>query len=249
MDLKDFINSYTKHKEIFYLQERHDSDSTELNTNKNFFSDNYIVDIFMFISAVISLLATNLSVYLLGKHKKLQELIATVVLNQLKEVSIVTQKEINSKCKLLAYIGIILTILNLVMVTFLHYRKSKFSKGHRFSNAVKIMIFISDVQNYVPIKLCKTAGTIHLFKVSGMLKDQNVKINKNYLWDTLQIDWKEVAVTFNENKINLPRVVIIKLQDKFKIRCLMNREPLLFHIMLKQGITWFTLAAGTQETI
>ena len=29
----------------------------------------------------------------------------------------------------------------------------------------------------------------------------------------------------------------------------MNREPLLFHLMLKQGITWFTLAAGTQETV
>ena len=27
----------------------------------------------------------------------------------------------------------------------------------------------------------------------------------------------------------------------------MNREPLLFHLMLKQGITWFTLAAKTQE--
>ena len=29
----------------------------------------------------------------------------------------------------------------------------------------------------------------------------------------------------------------------------MNREPLLFHLMLKQGITWFTLAAETQETV
>ena len=29
----------------------------------------------------------------------------------------------------------------------------------------------------------------------------------------------------------------------------MNREPLLFHLMLKQGITWFTLAAGTQENV
>ena len=27
-----------------------------------------------------------------------------------------------------------------------------------YSNAVKIMIFISDIQYYVPIKLCKTAG-------------------------------------------------------------------------------------------
>ena len=29
----------------------------------------------------------------------------------------------------------------------------------------------------------------------------------------------------------------------------MNRQPLLFHIMLKQGIMWYTLATGTQETV
>ena len=62
-----------------------------------------------------------------------------------------TQKEIYSACKTLAYIGIVLTILGLVMVTFLHYGKSKFCRGHTFSNAVKIMELISDVQNYMPI--------------------------------------------------------------------------------------------------
>ena len=111
------------------------------------------------------------------------------------------------------------------------------------------MIFISDVQNYIPVKLCKTTGSIHLFKISGMLKAENIKLNKNYLWDTLEIDWKEVTVTFNGNKIDLPRVVIIKLQDKFKIRQLMNRELLLFHLMLKHGITWFTLAVDMQKTV
>ena len=102
------------------------------------------------------------------------------------------------------------------------------------------MIFISNVQNYVPIKLFKTAGSIHLFKIIGMLKAENIKLNKNYLWDTLGMDWKEVTVTFNGNKIDLPKIVIIKLQDKIKVRRLMIREPLLFHLMLKQGITWFT---------
>ena len=63
--LKEFISSNTKNKENFDLQERHDSDSTESNTNKNFFSDNYIVDIFIFTLAVISLLATTLTMYLL----------------------------------------------------------------------------------------------------------------------------------------------------------------------------------------
>ena len=56
----------------------------ELNTNKNFFSDNYIVDIFLFITAIISLLATTLTVYLLCKHKKLQMLIASLVLHEVK---------------------------------------------------------------------------------------------------------------------------------------------------------------------
>ena len=143
-NLKEFINSYTNHKEIFDLQERHDK--MELNTNKKFLSENYIMDIFMFISAIISILATTLTVYLLCKHKKLQMLIASLVLHQVKNIGTVTQKEINYECRTLAYIGIVLTIFSLVMVTILHYRKSNFCKGHTFSNTVKIMVFISDVQ-------------------------------------------------------------------------------------------------------
>ena len=42
-NLKDFMNSYTKRKEIFDLQERHESTSI---TNKNFFSNNHILDIY-----------------------------------------------------------------------------------------------------------------------------------------------------------------------------------------------------------
>ena len=70
----------------------------------------------------------------------------------------------------------------------------------------------------MPIKLCKTASSIHLFKIIGTLKANNIKLIKNDLWDTLEIDWKEVTVTFNGNKIDLLRVVTIKLQDKFKVR-------------------------------
>ena len=91
-----------------------------------------------------------------------------MALHQVKEVGAVPQ-EANSECTTLAYIGIILTTLSLIIVTFLHYRKSNFCKGHTFSNTVKTTMFISDVQNYVPIKLCKTAGSIHLFKIVGTL--------------------------------------------------------------------------------
>ena len=66
---------------------------------------------------------------------------------------------------------------------------------------MKIMVFRSYVQNYIPVKLCKTTGSIHLFKITGMLKAENIKLNNNYIWDTLEIDWKDVTVTFNENKL------------------------------------------------
>ena len=160
-----------------------------------------------------------------------------------------TARETNSESTTLAYIGIILTILHLIIVMLLHYIKSRLCKGHRFLNVVKIMIFISDMQNYVIIKLCKAAGSIHLFKIIGILKAKNIKLNKNYLWNILEIAWKGFTVTFNENNIDLLRIVVIKLQDKIKVRRMMNREPLLFHLMLKQGITRFTLATETQETV
>ena len=81
------------------------------------------------------------------------------------------------------------------------------------------------------------------------MKSENIKLNKNYLWDTLEIDWKEVTVTFNVNKIELPRIVAIRIQDKIKVRRLMNREPLLFHVVIRQGITWFSLETELPEIV
>ena len=74
---KDFTNSYAKKKEIFDLQERHEI--TVLNTSKNYFSNNHIMDIFVFISSIISLISTTLTKYLLLKHKTIRALIASLV--------------------------------------------------------------------------------------------------------------------------------------------------------------------------
>ena len=182
------MQEYSKNKEVFDLEERHVSTIKSLNhSNKHFFSNNYIADIFVFASSMISLTSTTLIVYLFCKHKQIRTLMTSLILHKIKNVE-ASSDETNSECKTLAYIGIILTILSLIIVTFLPYRKSRLCKGQKFSNAVKVMLFISDIQNYVPIKLCKTAGSIHLFKIKGTLKPKDIKLNKNYLWDTLEID-------------------------------------------------------------
>ena len=41
------------------------------------------------------------------------------------------------------------------------------------------MLFISDTQYYVPIKLCRMAGSRHPFKITGTLAPENVKLKRN----------------------------------------------------------------------
>ena len=70
-----------------------------------------------------------------------------------------------------------------------------------------------------------------------------VKLNKHYIWDILKVDLKDVKVTFNGKVITLPKFKTIKLQDKLKVRHMMESQPILFHLMLKQGFNGFTLTS------
>ena len=91
-----------------------------------------------------------------------------------------TQEDVNAACFCKIQFYIILTlnisIFGLVIFTVLHSRKLKLCRRCLFSNAIKIMLFTSDVQYYVPIKLCKTAGSIQLFKITGTLVPEKVKL-------------------------------------------------------------------------
>ena len=121
------------------------------------------------------------------------------------------------------------------------YRIPTFREYH-YSNTIKIMIFISDIKLYVPIKLCKTSGSIHLFKLTGSIHKENITLHKNMLWDIMEIDWQPITITLSGNVINLPGSVIIPFRDKFKIRWIIKSRPLLLHLMLKQGQTWYPLS-------
>ena len=126
--LKNFMHIYANNKEIFDLKQRHVSTVESLNnSNKDFFSNNYIIDNFMFTSLIIS---TTLVIYLFCKHKHIRTLVASLILHKVKEVEANSSSErTNSECKTLAYIRITLTVLSLIIVTFLHYRKSRLCKG------------------------------------------------------------------------------------------------------------------------
>ena len=94
------------------------------------------------------------------------------------------------------------------------------------------MIFFSDIKSYVPIKLCKTSGSIHLFKLTGSISKENITLHKNTLWDVMEIDWQPVMVTLNGNVINLPGSVIIPFRDKFKVRWIIKSRTFGIHYLI-----------------
>ena len=47
-------------------------------------------------------------------------------------------------------------------------------RKHQYSNTIKVLIFISNIKSYVPIKLCKNTGSIHLLKLMGNLQREDI---------------------------------------------------------------------------
>ena len=101
------------------------------------------------------------------------------------------------------------------------------------------MLFFSDIKQYIPVKLCKSAGSIHLFQIYGQLNSDQIVLEKNCLWDMIRINWKEVFVTLNGTIIQMPKSVKVPLRDKYRLRTLMEKHSLLLHIMLRQGTSWY----------
>ena len=84
--------------------------------------------------------------YVLCKHNKLRTLVASLILQQVKEVSAsATKQENNNACNCTPQFYIILalniTIIGLVIFAILQGRRIKLCRGQLFSNIVKIMLF------------------------------------------------------------------------------------------------------------
>ena len=126
-----------------------DIDRLELETSyKNFFTNNFVVDIFIFIIAIISVITTTIIIYTLCKHNKLRMLVVSLALQQVKEVKAVTTTEKDYMCECTSQFYIILAlsiaIIGLVIFAILQVRRIKLCRGQSSLNVVKIMPYISD---------------------------------------------------------------------------------------------------------
>ena len=121
-------------------------------------------------------------------------------------------------------------------------KKSRIFQGHFFSNMGKIKLFIADTESYVPLELNKLAGNVNLFNLTGTLLLDNVTLQKNWIWDVLEVNWNDGHITLNEREKNLPMSLVIPIEYKLKARKrFRKRDSLHLYVMLKQRKSWFNL--------
>ena len=100
---------YKCDKEIFDLKERHDIDELETEfASKIFFTNNFIIDVFVFIIAIILVISPIIIIYTICKHNKLRTLVTSLVFQQAKEVKAEEISKGNHNCECTAQFYIIL---------------------------------------------------------------------------------------------------------------------------------------------
>ena len=151
-------------------------------------------------------------------------------MQQIKGIEATDMNDMLCTCKSQWYIMGMLIIITLGMLYLVTSKiiKSSFFKGCLFSNNTKVLLSVSNTHSYIPIKLCREARSIHLFRIRGKLNPENVKLKKNWIWDILEIDWSNVSITLNENEVDLPSSVIIPFKERYRARRLLRKQLLLF---------------------
>ena len=239
--LKELVERYKQRKLSFDKQHKILGKEGDIFIGTSIF-DHLAFNILIFVMVVISVIMVFIVIKLIFKGEKMRALVTNLaMIKGVKAINEEIKNEINKEYWIII-IWLPLILLCIIFLTIEKLYRMPIFRKYCYSNTIKVMIFLSYIKSYVPIKLCKTSGSIHLFKLMGSIGKENITLHKNILWDIIEIDWRSVMVTLSGNVINLPGSVIIPFRDKFKIRWMMKSRHLLLHLILKQGQTWYPLS-------
>ena len=154
--LKELVERY-KQKKISFDKQHETLDNEK--ENDSFIGtsifDHLAFNIFIFVMAIISVIVMFIVGKLIFKGEKMQALLVNLAMIRGAKAIAEEIKTVDKEY------WIIITWLSIILLCVLFltieklYRMPIFRKYH-YSHTIKIILFISDIKSYVPIKLCKT---------------------------------------------------------------------------------------------
>ena len=177
--LRELAIQYEGKKNVFDKKEK-GLDKPENNSRFQLFLNSFLANVLIFKAALITLIITLIIMYMLYGQSKLKALVTNIAMQRIKAVEAADMNDMLCTCKTQWYIMGMLMIITLGMLYLVtnKLRKTSFRKGCLFSNNTKTLLFISNAHSYVPIKLCRVAESIHLFRIKGRLSPENIKLKE-----------------------------------------------------------------------
>ena len=83
-------------------------------------------------------------------------------------------------------------------------------------------LFVFCDHYYSPLKTCPLRGHLQNYKIEDSGSDLELKLNKNWIYDTVNISWGDIQVLENQISIKLPKSVTVPLRHKIKNRRMMS---------------------------
>ena len=164
--LKDLVQQYKQKRQALNKVNKNKND-----TKRSFFN-NIVLDIFLFVAVILFMIATASLVHLVCRHTELKALLTGIAFQLVKQTeAIFGDDQMQKHCTAQWYTIAALTLMIITLIIHICFTTQKCTifKRRLYSNTVRVMLFFSDVKQYIPVKLCKTAGSIHLFQIYGQL--------------------------------------------------------------------------------
>ena len=157
-----------------YIQKSQTLDNIDENKTKTKFFDNIAIDIFLFTAAIISMIAVVAIIHIICRHAKLKALLTGIAFQPVKQAEAVATNQIKQHCTAQWYAIAALTMMTILLIVYicLTTQRCTIFKRRLYSNTVTIMLFFSDIKQYIPVELCKSVCSIHLFQIYGQLDSE-----------------------------------------------------------------------------
>ena len=95
--------------------------------------------------------------------------------------------------------------------------------------------------HYIPVKIATFQAPAFTITMDEIFRKEQLKINHNFLWDTITIDWQETKIFKSNKQLHIPSTVTIPIRDKIKFRFLTFSGKFNVFLMAKQGSNWINI--------
>ena len=153
-----------------------------------------------------------------------------------------------SKAGVVCYDPIIsglLTFLSTVSVAIMMYQQWKnrnLCRRYLYNNTFEVKLVLGEDTHYLPLRIRKIVGHLHRVSINMIPSPDQVRLVRNWLWDTVVINWDNTELLNGDEVVNLPSTIVVPIRAKFKVRQIISNRNLTVSLALTQDNYWYHIA-------